>query len=235
MATGGEQTAIRVALISAVSAIAVALIANADKFRAPPAPPSAMVREAVPQEPVAVQPVPDVSPNVADRSKPTADRQATEALPARRDPPPVTIRVDTPRSDPPPALAPAGPVLAPGDMRSIPAWGVSNDGISRRFTIRNKTSQPMVRLFIAATEPPRGDDDRVIVSIASLHRGGFGPDRLGAIAVAPGATIAVDADDGSKHCAYDMKAVFADGRELAQNSFNVCAGVNFFWDFGSGG
>ncbi len=35
MATQGETTAVKVALISMVSAILVALIANADKFRAP--------------------------------------------------------------------------------------------------------------------------------------------------------------------------------------------------------
>lgn len=234
MATPNEQTAIKVALIGMASAIIVALIANADKFRAPSAPPPPVARDTLPANVAAAS---DSATGTAAEAQGSGAKAAAGRDPdvaARREPAPVTIRVETPRADPPPASTPASPALAPGDMRAIPAWGVSKDGIERRFTISNRTSQPMVRLFVAASEPP-DDANGITVSVAPIRRGGFGPDRLGGIAVPPGATIAIDADDGDKHCEYDMKAVFADGRALAQNSFNVCAGANFFWTFGSGG
>ncbi len=215
MATQGETTAVKVALISMVSAILVALIANADKFReaspvAVPVPTLADVRPAIPLPSVVAPESPPSVPPDRDPSPPPKSK-SVNAAPTTA----ATIRIETP---PPVSAAAPAAALAPGDLRTIPAWGQSNDGVGRRFTIANRTPQPMVRLFVAASEAK-----------------GYGPDRLGGVALPPGTTLAIDADDGERHCAYDMKAVFADGRELAQAEFNVCAGVNFFWQFGSGG
>lgn len=161
MATSGEATAIKVALISMVSAIIVAFIANADKFRS------------------------TTPPTVA--AAPTEKTIGSEAAPA----------------------------LAPGDRRLVASWGSSNDGVVRRFIMRNDTSQPMVRLFVSSSDDSAD-----------------GPDRLGGVAVPAGVSISLDADDGSKRCTFDMRAVFADGRELVQNGFDVCSGLNFMWQFG---
>ncbi|TRW14209.1 hypothetical protein [Glacieibacterium frigidum] len=202
MATSGEATAIKVALISMVSAIVVALIANADKFmpRAPPAATPPTVVAAPPSEMA-----------VADPEPPRAEPRVAADPPPRAQPQPV-VREAPPTQR---AVPDAAPALAPGDRRLIAAWGRSNDGVVRRFIMRNDTSQPMVRLFVSSADDSAD-----------------GPDRLGGVAVPPGVSISVDADDGSKRCTYDMRAVFADGRELAQGSFDVCSGLNYMWQFG---
>lgn len=201
MATNGEATAVKVALISMVSAIIVALIANADKFgRAAPPPPAAVVTVAPPVEATAAAAEPTPMPVEA----PIA------SAPPRIKPPPVTR--DLPAVTPPRIEPVAPPALALGDRRLIAAWGRSNDGVVRRFIMRNDTSQPLVRLFVSA--PGEAAE---------------GPDRLGGVAVPPGVSISVDADDGTKRCAFDMRAVFADGRELGQSSFDVCSGLNYMW------
>lgn len=201
MATSGEATAIKVALISMVSAILVALIANADKFvpKVPPAPTTA-VAAPPPSETIVAEPAP-----------PRVEARVT-AEPAPRTQPPIVVR-EAPA--PPRPVPDAAPALAPGDRRLIAAWGRSNDGVERRFIMRNDTSQPMVRLFVSSADDSAD-----------------GPDRLGGVAVPPGVSISVDADDGTKRCTFDMRVVFADGRELVQNNFDVCSGVNFMWQFG---
>ena len=200
MATSGEATAIKVALISMVSAIIVALIANADKFgrSEPPTPRAAVVAPPL-VETAVVEPVrPQVEAQVAADPPPRARTQPTTR--------------DLPVAAPPRVEPLAPPALAPGDRRLIAAWGRSNDGVVRRFIMRNDTSQPLVRLFVSVP----GETAE-------------GPDRLGGVAVPPGVSISVDADDGTKRCAFDMRAVFADGRELGQSNFDVCSGLNYVW------
>ncbi|MGA0544872.1 hypothetical protein ACO2Q1_06330 [Brevundimonas sp. VNH65] len=90
--------------------------------------------------------------------------------------------------------------------------GRSGDGQDRQLRIHNQTGWTMTRL-IAVGRGTRA----------------AGRDRLLNAALRPGDSLAIDMDDGSGGCVYDLHAEFANGQALVRPDVNVCRIADFYY------
>jgi len=58
---------------------------------------------------------------------------------------------------------------------------------------------------------------------SNITRGSWEEDILGRLVVPAGGRVRINIDDGSGHCRYDLKAVFAGGVRVVKYNVNVCA------------
>lgn len=81
------------------------------------------------------------------------------------------------------------------------------------FTLTNGTSQT-IDMFYAS--PPSENS--------------WEEDILGVDVLPPGETVTITIDDSREDCAYDFKAVFEDGTELAHSAVEVCNGESYVYE-----
>jgi hypothetical protein len=82
------------------------------------------------------------------------------------------------------------------------------DSYSRNVTIINGTSATLVQFYGSAG-------------------GGWGHNRLGGAAIAPGGRQSINFDDGSGNCRFNFKSVFANGSERQSQNIDVCQTSSF--------
>ena len=119
-------------------------------------------------------------------------------------------------------LAATGPAEAldrpqPGE-RSAPA-SRSQDGQDRQVRIHNQTGWTMTGLYAQK----RGDMARARGAVSR------GPDRLAVEALRSGDSLALNIDDGTGACLYDLYAEFANGQGLTRADINVCRIADYYF------
>ena len=84
---------------------------------------------------------------------------------------------------------------------SAQAW----DGKNRHVIIINDTSEYMTELYAS-----------------NIHRNTWEENVLHGRIISPGASLDVNIYDGTRHCKFDLRAVFANGAETERDNANVC-------------
>lgn len=114
----------------------------------------------------------------------------------------------------------------PGE-RAIAAVGPSRDSHDRQVRIHNQTGWIMTGLYAQNRSDQRRGDPR------SAERGRAkalpGADRLALTTLRTGDSAALNIDDGSGACLYDLQAEFANGQVLVRSDINVCRIADYYF------
>jgi hypothetical protein len=72
--------------------------------------------------------------------------------------------------------------------------------------------------------------DNTVVHLygSNVNTSSWEEDILGSRILSSGESIRVNFDDGTGHCLFDIKAVFADGRSVKAEAVNVCTESQLF-------
>jgi hypothetical protein len=92
------------------------------------------------------------------------------------------------------------------------ALAVPADALDRQMTIVNGTSYDIVGIYGS-----------------NVGKSDWQENLLGDEALAAGAEVAIDFDDRSGYCLFDLRAVFADGDEVVSERVNVCDENRFYY------
>lgn len=106
----------------------------------------------------------------------------------------------------------------PGD-RGAASAGRSRDSHDRQVRIHNQTGWIMTGLYAQT----RSEGTR------SRARTPQGADRLALAALRTGDSAALNIDDGTGACVYDLQAEFANGQVLVRSDINVCRIADYYF------
>ena len=63
----------------------------------------------------------------------------------------------------------------------------------------------------------------------NVAKDGWGDNRIAGQPLAAGASVALDLDDGTGYCLFNLRAVFDDGDEIVSESVNICDAGRFYY------
>ncbi len=91
------------------------------------------------------------------------------------------------------------------DTTGGPTYGNSSDGLNRVVMIMNHSGRMVYRFYGSNVDASTWEEDI-----------------LGSDVLPSGESVAIDFDDGTGHCYFDFKVVFADGTSYSDYNNNVC-------------